>query len=883
MPLTPGTNIGAYRVISALGAGGMGEVYRARDTRLSRDVAIKVLPSFLSYDPDRLRRFEQEARAAAALNHPSILVVFQMGTYEGAPYLVSELLEGDTLREQLKRGSMPLRKVMDCGVQIARGLAAAHEKGIAHRDLKPENLFATKDGRVKILDFGLAKLTQREWTLDSNAPTASDMTEPGALMGTVGYMSPEQASGKSADHRTDIFSFGAILYEMLTGNRAFQKPTSAETMSAILNEDPPRISRLAPATPPALQRVVQRCLEKNPEQRFQSASDLAFALEALSDSSSASAAGVAQPRSRRIWLEAAAALVLVALAVAAGGYAWLRAKRRPPAASQAGWVQITDFADSAVAPALSPDGRVLTFVRGGDAFIGEGQIDAKLLPGGEPVQLTHDSLRKMSPQFSPDGSTIAYTVDGWNTWSVPALGGEARSMMPNAEGVTWIDAGHLLFSEIKTGVHMGVVTATETRGARRDIYVPARERGMAHRSALSPDHKWVLVAEMDNGGWLPCRLVPFDAGSSGKRVGPPGAGCTYVAWSPDQSWMYFSSDAGGGFHIWRQRFPDGEPQQVTSGATEEEGIAMAPDGGSLITSVGSRQSTLWVRDGKDERQISSEGYADVPRFSPDGTKLYYLVRRNGVSGQFFNGELWVADLKANRSERVVPGFLVSGYDISPDGTKVVFAAAGADNHSHVWLASLDFGLPPRQFVSSVNEDEPNWDGSSHIYFRAAEGELNYLYRMKEDGSERVKTLPYAILEFHAVSPDGRWALATEPKGQDPKSHTAADPLDGGTPVTVCPGYCVGRWSADGRTFAVVIDTFAFMADARHETETLVAPVSRAAGLPPLPPLGLRTQADMEAVPGAKVSPGAVSWGPKAGLSASVHHDVHRNLYKVPLQ
>ena len=278
--LPPGTKLGDYEVKGLLGSGGMGEVYRARDTRLARDVAIKVLPSFLSRDAERLRRFEQEARAAAALNHPNILAVFQMGSYEGTTYLVSELLEGGTLREELQRGPVPLGKAVDCGVQTARGLAAAHEKGIVHRDLKPENLFVTKDGRVKILDFGLAKLLRERTTFDQSTAMARDGTEPGVVMGTVGYMSPEQVRGEAADHRMDIFAFGAIFYEMLSGKRAFQKPTAAETMNAILNEDPKDISEMVTNLPPALARAVHRCLEKNPEQRFQSASDLAFALEA---------------------------------------------------------------------------------------------------------------------------------------------------------------------------------------------------------------------------------------------------------------------------------------------------------------------------------------------------------------------------------------------------------------------------------------------------------------------------------------------------------------------------------------------------------------------------------------------------------------------------
>jgi eukaryotic-like serine/threonine-protein kinase len=280
-----GTRIANYEIQCLLGAGGMGEVYRARDLRLQREVALKILPAFVSSDPDRLKRFEQEATAAAALNHPNILAVFQMGTYQGGPYMVSELLEGETLREQIKRGPIGVRRAVDYGAQIACGLAAAHEKGIVHRDLKPENLFVTNEGRVKILDFGLAKLTQAQPDFGQGERTRSQETEPGMLMGTAGYMSPEQVHGQAADHRADIFTFGAILYEMLSGQRAFRKPTSAETMTAILNEDPPAISQLIPALPPSLDRVVHRCLEKNPRQRFQSASDLGFALQAISGTS----------------------------------------------------------------------------------------------------------------------------------------------------------------------------------------------------------------------------------------------------------------------------------------------------------------------------------------------------------------------------------------------------------------------------------------------------------------------------------------------------------------------------------------------------------------------------------------------------------------------
>src|SRR5258705_87768 len=286
MPISPATRLGRYEIRSLLGAGGMGEVYLARDPKINRDVAIKVIPAAFSADSERLRRFEQEAQAAGALNHPNILSIYDVDTHDGSPYVVSELLEGETLREQLNGAALPVRKAIDYALQIAHGLGAAHEKGIVHRDLKPENLFVTKDGRVKILDFGLAKLTGAGDGTQSQTevPTRRIDTDPGVVMGTIGYMSPEQLRGRVADHRSDIFSFGAILYEMLSGNRAFRGESTADTMSAILREDPPDLSSTNKNIAPALERVVNHCLEKNPEERFHSANDLGFAIEALSGS-----------------------------------------------------------------------------------------------------------------------------------------------------------------------------------------------------------------------------------------------------------------------------------------------------------------------------------------------------------------------------------------------------------------------------------------------------------------------------------------------------------------------------------------------------------------------------------------------------------------------
>src|SRR5580692_225488 len=324
MNLAAGTKLGPYQIVSLLGAGGMGEVYRARDSRLKREVAIKVLPQSLSLDADRLRRFEQEALATAALNHPNILAVFDIGESDGAPYVVSELLEGETLRERLRGGPIPVRKALEYALQIAHGLAAAHEKGIIHRDLKPENLFLLKDNRLKILDFGLAKLTQPEPGAQTSLATATQGTEAGMVLGTAGYMSPEQVRGKVLDARSDIFSFGAILYEMLSGKRAFHGETPADTMSSILKEEPADLNETNRSVSPALERIVQHCLEKNPESRFHSASDIAFDLEHLSGVSTTSGkfrrVETSGPQSRL--LATLARVLVLTLAMLARGW-WL--------------------------------------------------------------------------------------------------------------------------------------------------------------------------------------------------------------------------------------------------------------------------------------------------------------------------------------------------------------------------------------------------------------------------------------------------------------------------------------------------------------------------------------------------------------------------------
>ena len=391
MPLSPGTKLGRYEIRSKIGEGGMGEVYRARDEKLNRDVAIKVLPATLSENSDRLHRFEQEAQAAGTLNHPNILAVYDVGMHEKSPYVVSELLEGQGFRELLSHGPLSTRKAIDYATQIARGLAAAHEKGIIHRDVKPDNLFLTKDERVKILDFGLAKLSQpaTEDTAQTDVATRRVHTDPGTVMGTAGYMSPEQVRAKHIDYRSDIFSFGAVLYEMLSGRRAFQGDSAIETLNAILKEEPVDLAASNPNIAPALGRVVSHCLEKSPERRFQSASDVAFALEALSGVAShpsqQTTIGIIPIRSkwsreRLLWITLSALLTL-ALGTLAFFY-FSRSENSqnrtvklalaaPPGTSTPSRITISPDGQRVVFVATNTDGKRLLWVRPLDSLIAQ--------------------------------------------------------------------------------------------------------------------------------------------------------------------------------------------------------------------------------------------------------------------------------------------------------------------------------------------------------------------------------------------------------------------------------------------------------------------------------------------------------------------------------
>jgi Tol biopolymer transport system component len=575
---------------------------------------------------------------------------------------------------------------------------------------------------------------------------------------------------------------------------------------------------------------------------------------------------------------AAAVLVLVLLAAAAIYFN----RTRVPVTTPSEYVQITDFADSAVAPSLSPDGKMVTFIRGGNPFLSRGQIYVKLLSGGESRQLTNDTNIKYGPVFTPDNSRVAYTRlimsptgTSWDTWTIPVLGGEPAPFLPNASGLVWTDAREVMFSKIMgTGLHMGIVASTETRSNEREIYYPAHERAMAHYSSSSPDRKSVLLVEMDRTqAWQPCRLVPFDGSSAGRQVGPAGA-CTSAAWSPDGKWMYFAAYVDGAAHLWRQEFPNGTPEQITFGPTEEEGIALAPDGRFLITSLGVRHRRIWMHDTSGDRQISAEGFASMPTMSADGKRIYYLLRPSATSLT----ELYSMNLESGKTDVLLPGLRIVDYDISRDGTEAAFTARADNGVPEIWLASFDRRTPPRKILEGG--DEVSFGKGGKLLFRMLEEKANYLGRVNKDGSARERVRSAPILNKGEVSPDGNWVVATiAGTGETTSLETVAIPVSGGEPRLLCSFSCPTGWSPDGRFLYAVVESGGTGADVG---KTAVIPTAPGAALPDLPATGLPSRTIPPLAGSRLLDVPYVSPGPGFTSYTYSKSDIQQNLYRIPL-
>jgi eukaryotic-like serine/threonine-protein kinase len=746
MNLTPGTRLGPYEILAPLGAGGMGEVYRARDTRLKREVAIKILPPAVSLDADRLRRFEQEALATAALNHPNILAVFDIGANEGAPYVVSELLEGETLRERLRSGPLALRKALDTALQIAHGLAAAHEKGIVHRDLKPENLFLLKDGRVKILDFGLAKLTQPDPTSHSSLPTMTHATEAGIVLGTAGYMSPEQVRGVAVDARSDIFSFGAILYEMISGKRAFHGETAADTMSSILKEDPADLGETNRNVSPALERIVQHCLEKSPEQRFHSASDIAFDLEHLSGVSGATAkvAPMAGARPRGPMLATLAGGLAIALAMLALGW-WLgRGTRTAPLAE---YKQITFRTGSMGNARFAPDGSVVYSASwdGGESQLYSASADD---PGSRELGLKDAELLAISRNgelaIRLKTSLIAGNMRAGTLARVPLSGGTPREVLENVEDADWA----------ANGQDMAVVRYVPENSHWRLEYPIGKVlldgiNWISHPK-ISPDGRWVAFADHENTNGDDEGSVAV-MGSDGKekerKLSSGWESLEGILWSPAGDEIWFTSTKSG---------PADNPRAVSlSGRLRS--ITNVPGGFWLqdlrneTTLVVKNQERLAIRGmapgGKEERELGWLGASVDPDISRDGRKIVFTEVGDGGGPNY---TVFLRDTDGSPATRIGEGNPLS---ISPDAKWVITEPAKGGPLS---LVPTGAGEARQLTHDAVSYDAVRWlpDGNHLLASGIEVGHAmrDYLIDLKS-GDARAVT-PEGVTGVN-VSPDGK--------------------------------------------------------------------------------------------------------------------------------
>jgi serine/threonine protein kinase/Tol biopolymer transport system component len=826
MALTSGTRLGPYEILAPLGAGGMGEVYRARDTRLGREVAVKVLPEALARDPERLRRFEGEARSASALSDPHIVTVFDVGDANGVHFFASELVEGPDLRSLLDGGALTVRKALDLAEQIASGLAAAHEKGIVHRDLKPENILVTKSGLAKIADFGLAKLTEPSAAKVSELPTSDGhQTSAGVVMGTVAYMSPEQVRGEILDHRSDIFSFGTVLYEMLTGRKPFQRGTAAETMTAILKEEPPDLSGGKRGIPLALAHVVGHCLEKIPSQRFHSLHDVAFALrEAGSQSGPSEVPPPGKARGSRL----VSGIALAAAILAGAGATWWLMRARRTALVPTPVLTLTRLtSDSGLTtePALSRDGRLLAYA---SDHAGEGNLDiyVRQVGGGEPLRLTRDPADDHEPAFSPDGTTIAFRSEreGGGIYVVSALGGPARRIAPegrwpqfspNGNWITyWVGGIDGASFSIRDYCRIYLVPSAggQPRRLRSDFADAAHPIWSPDGTHLlflgNRDEKLPMEESID---WW---VTPLDSGPAiktgalaatrqAKLTGPlqvyPWA-LFAPTWQGDS--VIFSAQTGDTTNLWRIGISPktwkvaGPLERLTSGTMIERSpsAAFGPGGVVRLAFANLTQNlAIWSlpiepnqgRVTGELRRLTQEAADDFfPALSRDGSKMVWVSSRTGSQ------EVWIRDLRggeesaltASRSVKYSPAF-------SPDGSKVSFSESPSWN---VYIVPSAGGAP--EMVCEGCGEATDWtpDGK-RIIGNPVNGQAWIL-----DLTSRRRTALLATRHWIATgefSPDGRWFSFLD--GSSSRGYVA--PFQAESPIAESAWIALeaDAWSPDG--------------------------------------------------------------------------------------
>jgi eukaryotic-like serine/threonine-protein kinase len=789
MALTSGIKLGPYEIVAPLGAGGMGEVYRARDPRLGRDVAIKVLPGSFAADTERLRRFEQEAHAVAALNYPNILAIYDVGEANGAPYVVSEILEGETLRDRLRSGPLSSRKVLDYGLQIARGLAAAHEKGIVHRDLKPENLFITTDNRVKILDFGLAKLTRPEEGLASeDAPTMQAVvTDAGLVMGTVGYMSPEQVRGKAADPRSDLFSFGTILYEMLSGKRAFRGDTPADTMSAILKEDPPELSETARNVPPGLERIVDHCIEKNPAERFQSAHDIAFDLQSLlgQTPSAARVTAIGKLR-RRNWSQPVAVATAVVAALLVGYFARGRSTATPPK-----FRQLTFQRGSIKSAAFAPDGQTVIY---------SAMWNGKPMPEvfstrigdllSRPLQLDDSEIVDISSSGEMAILEHWRSLGGWTGQAMLARmaisGGAPREVVDGVQSASWApDASSLAVAR-----HVGTTYRLEYPIGHVLYETPA----WLDYVRVSPSGERVAFIEHPAFGDSRGSVMMIGRDKRVVVLSPDWSDVVGLAWSPSDDEVWFTASDSGISRALLAATTSGKVRTVlrVPGSLTIHGFAR--DGKVLLNGDTYRRGTLAHREGeKTDHDLAWFDWTRTQALSPDGQWVLFDEEGEGGGHDY---TVYVRKTDGSPAIRLGPGRALA---LSPDGKW----ALAEDVKTRQYILYPTGAGEQRQLThDNIVHGVGGWtpDGKWIVFDGFEPNNKTRIWIMPAEGGAAKPITPEGIVDSR-VMPDGERTLARNAEGKYFLYPLHGDGSPSPVPQLNTDDGAIG-WATDGHTLFV---------------------------------------------------------------------------------
>ena len=771
MALTPGAKIGSYEIQSPLGAGGMGEVYRATQSSLGRQVAIKVLASATASDPERLRRFEQEARSASALNHPNIISIYDVGRENATAYIAMEFVDGRTLRDLLESGPLGIKKSLQISAQIADGLAKAHAANIVHRDLKPENVMVTRDGFVKILDFGLAKLMPG--VLDGFSPADSQTmtaaipaTHPGMVMGTAGYMSPEQARGAELDYRSDIFSFGSILYEMVTGKQPFKAASSAQTLAAIIEDEPTPIAESNPRTPAPLRWVIERCMAKDREDRYSSTRDLAQDLKSirdhLSDATSSGAMLQATPAVQRPKWLAPVVLGLGSMILGAALMAWLRPEQvaSPPT------LRTLTFSGTDNSPSVSPDGRTVAFISGRD---GTFRVWLKQLESGSETVLTAGP-NDDAPHFSPDGASVLY-IHQRAAYRIPSIGGEARKLVDNVDDANWSPDGHQIVFVRGVGADTEIGIATAADGSSRVIH---RVKGeFLHLPSWSPDGSTIaLTTQFTGTAGVSVRrvlLISPDANTILDLQCPmPGGGLSGVAWTRDSRQLVYAvpespADVGGlqpavgsSGHVLLQDVKSGKARTLFAVQAPVGRIEIAGPGRLIFDSLTQRANLKYFSNAPGEplagRWLTRGSSIDrQPYISPDGQSVLFSSSRSG------DVDIWEVSAKTNAIRRLTD-HPASDWDpyVTRDNQHLLWSS-NRTGHFEIWTADRDGSSPRQVSHDGFDAENPTLTPDGWVVYASGQPEHPGVWKVRLDGTDAKLVVPGTVA-WPDVSPDGKYAL-----------------------------------------------------------------------------------------------------------------------------